>query len=72
MIILHTWFDDRTATTKYRYICNKCGHKYYACTKPKSALSAAVRKGYDLETGTCRTCRVMDSMAVLTAKRSAA
>jgi hypothetical protein len=69
---LHSFYDAETHKTKYWIFCSKCGKHYYTCLSPKSALRAAVNKGFDLETGTCKVCHVMTSMQPLIEKRSAA
>jgi len=68
---LFTWFDEKTSRTKFRVICNRCGKKYHTCVTPQAAWRSAVKNGYDLETGLCKVCRVMDNMAVLKEKRAA-
>ena len=69
---LHTFFDADEGRTKYWIFCSKCGTRYHICASPQAALRAATRKGFDLETGTCKVCHVMESMQPLIEKRSAA
>jgi transcription elongation factor Elf1 len=69
---LDMWFDEASKRTKYALVCRRCGHRFHVCTTPQAAHRAGVKKGYDLDTGLCRTCRVMDNMAVLIEKRSVA
>lgn len=65
------WFDSAVNKTRFRDLCRRCGHEFHICDTPLAAHRAAVRKGYNLDTGLCKVCDLMDNMAVLAEKRSA-
>lgn len=67
---LDQWFDTSVNKTRFRDVCRRCGTKFHICDTPLAAHRAAERKGYDLETGLCKVCHLMESMKVLTTKRN--
>ena len=66
------WFDSAVGKTRFRDVCRRCGQKFHVCDTPIAAHRAAARKGYNLDTGLCKVCNLMDNMAVLAAKRDGA
>lgn len=68
---LEQWWDASVGKTRFRDVCRRCGHKFHVCDNPLSAHTAAEKKGYNLETGLCRVCNVMDRMEVLVNNRGA-
>lgn len=67
---LDTWYDSSVGKSRFRCKCRRCGDKFHVCDTPLAAYRAAERKGYDLETGLCKVCHLMESMKVLTTKRN--
>lgn len=66
------WFDSEVGKTRFRVSCKRCGHKFHVCDTPTAAYRAAERKGYNVDTGLCKVCNLMENMAVLATKRDGA
>ncbi len=53
---LDEFWDRRVHETRFRCVCRRCSRRFHTCKTPAGAYRAAVRKGYDLNTGLCRLC----------------
>jgi hypothetical protein len=68
---LDQFFDHESKKTKYRIQCGLCDKQYHICTSPRAAEAAAIRKGWDSESGLCRVCHLMGRMKQRTESVSA-